>query len=190
MTTQRPDFVFFDVEALGPPGHGQIFALGAVRFDPWAGTILERWSRDVAVGDSFGFEVRATAKTLQWLLRQRPEVIAQLQDPEADGFSRSYLDFTAFVLGPWADGRRIFLCADDWSDFAWIEFEAGRARLDSLRGSVGMYDTSILDHLKPARVIEPTRPLIQHIAVDDAEAGAIRLMERWPYLAMAFGEDV
>jgi len=71
-------FVMFDIEALGPPGVGEIFALGAVRFDPGTGRILDRFSRNVRPGSGLGGELRATCDTLRWALAQSPSVLDQL----------------------------------------------------------------------------------------------------------------
>ena len=174
-------FVFFDVEALGPPGAGDLFALGAVRFDPAAGLVLDRWHRNIRPGNGMNGAVRANIDTLRWVLGQEPAVLAQLRDADATGFNRVYLEFIAWC--GFGDERPTCLCADDWSDFAWVEAEAHRACLGGLRRPfVRLYDTSILDNLPPAASVQAARLLTPHVAVDDAEAGALRLMERWPHI--------
>ena len=172
-------FVFFDVEALGPPGAGDLFALGAARFDPTKGQILDRWHRNIRPGTSGN--VRATMGTLDWLLGQSSAVLAQLRDQGAKPFAAVYQDFIGWARV--ASPETLILCADDWSDFAWMEYEAHSAQLGGLRRpNVRMYDTSFLDNLPPARSVAMTRLLTPHVAGDDAEAGALRLMERWAHI--------
>lgn len=177
-------FVMFDIEALGPPGVGEIFALGAVRFDPDTGRILDRFSRNVRPGSGLGGDLRATCDTLRWALAQSPSVLDQLRDPMSKPFSAVYFEFMAWLGLDDAIAGPIMLMADDWSDFAWIEFEALRAGLGGLRrDGIEMYDVSVLARVEPKERIRPERGLIKHVALDDAEAGALDFCARWPLIA-------
>lgn len=175
MQRTMPHF-FFDVEALGPPGLGEIFAIGIVHFDPHEGTIKGRAQYPVRVGDPMTGQVRATRETLGWLGKQSPLVQAQLDDPRGQPFAHVYQSFMSFIGGPEFYAGRVVLCADDWADFAWINFEAQRRGLAGIpRDRVIQVDTTALDMMVP-KTIEPPRPLTQHIALDDAEWGALSYM--------------
>lgn len=167
---------FFDVAALGPPGLGEIFAIGIVHFDPKAGTIKARSQYPVRVGDPLTGQVRATRYALEWLGQQSPPVRAQLDDSRGQPFACVYQSFMSFIGGPAFFGGRIVLCADDWADFAWFNFEAQRLGLDCIpRDRVIQLDTTALDMMVP-KTVQPSRPLTQHVALDDAEWGALSYM--------------
>ncbi len=185
---------FVDVEALGPPGIGDIFAIGAVHLNWLAGGIMERRQWNIAIPRYPGSD----GPTLKWAMSQRPEVQAQLTDPNAKPFAEVWDEIMAFLVHPahipnerWdAEKRaarargesRAVVYADDWSDFAWLDFAAREAGLPTLRSCAIQADSSILNIASGIKLRRPAR-LIEHVAVDDAEFGALELMTASRFLS-------
>lgn len=153
---------FIDIEALGPPGVGQPFALGVVEFDIETGEMIARMQMPLLAGYQ---QVKAETNTLRWLAKQSPEVIAQLA-AESGLSPYGILVERRF----WRDGPpRDYLWADDWADFAWLS-----EHIPNIRDHFVCIDTTILDmELGDGFTFDDLTP---HIAVDDAEAGMRRLM--------------
>lgn len=154
--------IFIDVEALGPPGIGNPFALGAVVFDATGIHSRHQWNIDVV---DFA---TTQGDTLAWLSRQPPEVLAQLRDGKP--FTEVWQEFLALVRGV----EPIFW-ADDFSDFAWLDREARVLCLTPLRDLGSQYDSSAI--LRLASPLPPVSTVgTPHVAVHDAERGAEELL--------------
>lgn len=164
--------VFLDVEALGPPGRGSPFALGAVRFDTTG--ILGNWSSSITPRG------QCDATTLAWLSRQVGEVLAQLRDGVL--FADAWYEFQVWLFGHSRKPVPTTFWADDWSDFAWLDIECREHSLVSLRELGPQYDASGIIALVPAE----HRPrdqsewaegaMVRHMAADDARVGALDLL--------------
>jgi hypothetical protein len=166
--------VFFDVEALGPPGVGRPFAIGAAKFDQQRG-VYARWQGLVKpAGEVDG-------STMAWLSEQSPQVLAQLR--ATDRFATTWTDALRFVYGdPVLAGMPNLpttFWADDWSDFAWLNVEIRRCGDTPLRSYGPQYDSSAIVKLAdPLRVysVEKYGELVPHVAEHDAVSGALDLI--------------
>lgn len=189
---------FVDVEALGPPGIGDIFAIGAVQMSWIHGGIMDRQQWNIAIPRYPGTD----APTMKWVMSQRAEVQAQLTDAKAKPFAEVWGEIMQYLVHPanipngrWnldhnAERRnerqrgdaRAVVFADDWSDFAWLDFAAREAGLPTLRSVAIQADSTILNVASGIRLRRPER-LIEHVAADDAEFGALELMTAAKYLS-------
>ena len=164
--------IFIDVEALGPPGIGRPFAVGAVKFDMTRG-VYERWQGLVKPrGEVDGV-------TMAWLSKQSVRVHEQLRGGQQ--FHEVWTQAVRFFFGDRAHGIDpiSLFWADDWSDFAWLDFEARDYRFRPLRDFGSQYDSSAIVALAdPLKVysVEKYGELVPHIAMDDATAGALDLI--------------
>ena len=169
--------VFIDVEAMGPPGMGRPFALGAAKFDLERG-VFDRWSGLIKPCGE------ADADTMAWLSSQTPDVLAQLRGRSS--FWNVWDSFLAWVYGnilALPSERPTTFYADDWADFAWIDFECRTAKRPPLRTFGPQYDTSLIIALVPADRRPRRNPdWIQHVAVDDAAAGALEFIHALKFL--------
>ena len=160
--------IFLDVEAFGPPGIGRPFALGAVRFDMKRGAYDRRQWNIRSVSPS----VTGEQSTLEWLSLQEPRVLAQMRNGRP--FTEVWGEFLAYAYGDTA-----FFWADDWSDFAWLDFECRGRDLLTLRGLGSQYDSSPLVRLaNPLKIYSEEKygELVPHVAEHDAVSGALDLI--------------
>lgn len=167
----RMQHVFIDVEAFGPPGVGRPFALGAAKFDMARG-VYERTQWLIRAPGSVGGD----QSTMEWLSQQSPRVLAQMRGGLP--FGQAWGEFLCFAD---ADdrARNTVFWADDWSDFAWLDFEARDYRFRPLRDFGSQYDSSAIVALAdPLKVysVEKYGEFVPHIAMDDATAGALDLI--------------
>lgn len=178
--------VFIDVEAYGPPGIGRPFALGACKFDKARG-VYARFQ----VGITWTCALAAHQQTFDWLLRQPPYVLAQGRLP-GPSFERAWRLFMEFVHGSKTVGaamtellvgvpknEEVTFWADDWSDFAWLDFEARQHTLSPLRETGAQYDSSAIVALAdPLRIYNDAKygELKPHLAEHDAVRGALDLI--------------
>lgn len=165
--------VYIAVEALGPPGRGTIFALGATRFT----------SKGLA--SCFSVHIKPLGpcdpERLAFLSRQDSDVLAQLRG--GLDFSVAWYDFQTWLFGETRAHAPTTFWADGWADFAWLDIECARWHLPSLF-QLGPYlhTSSGLSALVPAQ----QRPLdlswgrtegyVPFVAVDDATVGALNLL--------------
>src|SRR5262245_25354572 len=121
--------VFFDLESLGPPGVGQIFALGAVKFEMQGeeNRILDRLQLLIAVPE----KVVVSAYVLRWLVSQDYFVGAQLAG--AMSFIEAWDNFVVWLRRGERVSTKLVFWADDYSDFAHLEVACREARGVSLR---------------------------------------------------------
>ena len=177
---------FIDVEALGPPGIGDIFAIGAARFDWFHGGVHERrqWNIELPrypAGD---------APTLKWVLAQSPEVQAQITSGTRWNFFEAWAEILDFLCPPGfhkpEQPIRTVVWADDWSDFAWLDYAARQHNLPVLRGLAIQSDSTPIVMASGFDLIRPAR-LVEHVAVDDAEFGALQLLTSAKSLANPHG---
>lgn len=164
--------VFIDVEAYGPPGIGRPFALGAAKFDSERRVYARaQWNIDWSGAEN----ITADQRTMNWLLEQEPRVLAQTRGGQP--FGKVWLAFRDFVF---ADGVSPRFYADDWSDFAWLDIEARRALLNTIRDwGAPQYDTSVLvTAADPLQVYSEVLDgeLVPHVAEHDAVRGALDLI--------------
>lgn len=165
--------IFIDVEALGPPGLGRPFAIGAAKFDLTRG-VYARWqglARPSGVVD---------ADTMAWLSKQSVRVHEQLRG--GDTFASVWQQALRFFFGdPILAGMpasRSVFWADDWSDFAWLDIET-RPYGSTLRSMGPQYDSSAIVALAdPLRAYSTEKygEIEPHVAVDDALTGALDLI--------------
>jgi hypothetical protein len=169
--------VFIDVEAYGPPGIGRPFALGAVKFNRERG-IYKRFQQRIAWP---GPEpLCAHQETIGWLVQQEKRVLDQTRHGEP--FAKVWEEFSVFVF---TDPERPTFWADDFADFAWLDYETRRHMLRPLRQMGAQYDSSALTQLARVDVSDPTylsnqakwygcvADFVQHVAVDDATFGVL-----------------
>lgn len=164
--------IFIDVEALGPPGIGRPFAVGAVKFDMTRG-VYERWQGLVKPrGEVDGV-------TMAWLSKQSVRVHEQLRGGQQ--FHEVWTQAVRFFFGDRAHGIDpiSLFWADDWSDFAWLDIEARACNRSPLRTMGAQYDSSAIVALAdPLKVYSTVKygEIEPHVAVDDALTGALDLI--------------
>lgn len=167
---------FLDVEAYGPPGTGDLFAIGIVRFDLIGP--LRTGQQHLVSHDSF----TASAETMSWLMEQTPEVRAQTEGGKP--FAQAWQEILAFFFdqqqqASW--GATATFWADDWSDFAWLDIACRRHGLMPLRDLGSQLDSSAITRLAGKPEPNPEHlalfpNLRPHIALDDATQGALELL--------------
>ena len=165
--------IFIDVEAFGPPGIGRPFALGAAKFDMERG-VYARFQGNIAWPGTAS--VFIYQDTLEWLLRQEPEVLAQVK--HGSPFAQVWADFQTWAQVVLLRDPPTFW-ADDWSDFAWLDIEAREHMLPPLREFGAQFDSSaITKAADPLRVYstETYGELVPHVAGHDAVRGALDLL--------------
>ncbi len=162
--------IFIDVEALGPPGIGRPFAIGAVKFDMTRG-VYERWHglvkpRGEVDGD-----------TMAWLSKQSVRVHEQLRGGQQ--FHEVWAQAVRFFYGGTGFDYLSVFWADDWSDFAWLDIEARACNWSPIRTMGAQYDSSAIVALAdPLKVYSTAKygEIERHVAVDDALTGALDLI--------------
>lgn len=184
--TSHPLF-FLDIEAYGPPSYGSIMQIGMVRFSLASMSILDRWQwrieHNAAIGD---------VDTIKWIEGLPEEAKIGQKAGKSVGFRGAYNDPTlaglsALLIEDLAD---LVVLTDDWSDAAWLDAAIRKEDMTPLRGLANFMDVSIIvETMPPIRSIEQTRPLILHVALDDAEQGAIDFMRRSPFAVRGAGLD-
>jgi hypothetical protein len=179
--------IFLDVEALGAPGMGSPFAVGAAGFDMEG--IRWRWHRNIRISG----RAIADPETLAWLSEREPEVLAQLRGGFT--FGEVWLELIS-MLNELSmlnerkneDEPAVTFWADDFSDFAWLDLAARQHGLLPLRTFGPQYDSSALVALAESvhtgprkrrdgpRLDDDARRLIEHYAEHDAVRGAMDLI--------------
>ena len=173
MNLHRHRHFFIDVEAFGPPGQGNPFALACVPFT-LRGDIGEgkQWNFQ-GPGIKHGIWESAERSTLRWLLSQPEAVRAQVNGDMP--FELAYAQFRDMIQ---AEPGPVMLWSDDWSDFAWIDAYVRLWTNENVRELGCSADSTGLVRLAKMRepdAVWPSFEGTQHVALDDARNGAREL---------------
>lgn len=162
--------VFLDTENFGSPGHGRVFAVGAVHFDDSG--ILGRAQFIFRQQDP-----QCGTGHLRWLLGQ-PDIVRQQAMLALDGHDSALPGWEAFIVWVMACDEQVMVWADDYSDFAMLEAEARLRQRPTLRElTVCQVDsTAIIELASPVEVDTAPFHLTPHVAIDDATFGALQLL--------------
>lgn len=164
-----------DVEALGPPGSGEVVAVGIVPIISTAPAFT--------VNISIPPSPRLEASTLRWWMEQTAEVREQLTGGIPKPLAAASLEAYLRRFEP-----KIYLWSTAWEDFAWLD--QFLAPLSSLR-ALGIRTNDAGTIFRMSGIRPPENWPRKHVALDDALVEASVLVKAAEALGMdwdAYGE--
>jgi hypothetical protein len=180
--------VMVDLETMGTMPGCVGLSIGAVRFDPDAGTLHQEFYRVVSLSDSLERFLRTEQGTVDWWSKQSEEARKVLQEavhPDAPKLPDVMQEFNGFLLG--MGGMRSIRLYGNGADFdnPILRIMWDAAGVDPFNSKAGFFGGRCYRTLKsldelfgPAFAAhKPDRQGTYHNALDDAKTQAVHLME-------------
>lgn len=112
--------IMLDLETLGVKESAVFTSIAAVQFDPKTGEIGRKFKVNVDIQSALDYGRKVEGKTLEWWLKQRPEITAKMfEDPQT-------LSFALENLSMWVDNLGYGNAVTLWGNSA--SFDIGKLR--------------------------------------------------------------